>query len=295
MDQTHAPPSKIRPRGWGLPIGVWLILGFVFIIGAFVTANILAQRSTRLATADVARVQQQFEPLARHARELGDTVGAFDRAVLAYLRSPSSENGAAIVEAGTRLSDLVNHSSGLAPIGDEDAVQRDRRADGCAPGGRIPARRARGAPPVDAPGARRSAQRARRAREQLRREGRVGRQHADGASLAGRSRRGGRAGPQGRGRERSPRRPGRNRPSPRAGEGRLRRVLASFGEELKVSPGVAWLGLLEDDFNRAVIAAAADRRARGRSRDQARRIPRRRRRADDADPRGDRGARVARS
>ena len=115
MDQTHAPSSKIRPRGWGLPIGVWLILGFVFIIGAFVTANILAQRSTRLATADVARVQQQFEPLARHARELGAAVGAFDRAVLAYLRSPSSENGAAIVEAGTRLSNLVNQSSGLAP------------------------------------------------------------------------------------------------------------------------------------------------------------------------------------
>ena len=49
MDQTHAPSSKIRPRGWGLPIGVWLILGFVFIIGAFVTANILAQRSTENA------------------------------------------------------------------------------------------------------------------------------------------------------------------------------------------------------------------------------------------------------
>ena len=94
MDQTHAPSSKIRSRGWGLPIGVWLILGFVFIIGAFVTANILAQRSTRLATSDVARVQQQFEPLARHARELGGTVGTFDRTVLAYLRSPSSENGA---------------------------------------------------------------------------------------------------------------------------------------------------------------------------------------------------------
>ena len=29
-------------------------------------------------------------------------------------------------------------------------------------------------------------------------------------------------------------------------------MLASFGEELKVSPGVAWLGLLEYDFNRAV-------------------------------------------
>ena len=69
------------------PIGVWLILGFAFIIGAFVTANMLAQRSTRRATTDVARVQQMYEPLARHARELGTAVATFDRAVLAYLRS----------------------------------------------------------------------------------------------------------------------------------------------------------------------------------------------------------------
>ena len=266
MDQTHAPSSKIRPRGWGLPIGVWLILGFVFIIGAFVTANILAQRSTRLATSDVARVQQHFEPLARHARELGDTVGTFDRTVLAYLRSPSSENGAAIVEAGTRLSDLVNHSSGLAPDRRRGPVQRDRSSDGCAPGGRIPARRARGAPPFDPPGARRSAQPARRAREQLRCEGRVGRQHADGASLAGRSRRSGRAGAQGHGRE--PRRA--TRVACARFHGRRRSAAPRARELRRGTEGLARRRVVRSARTRLQSrshVAAPDRRARGRSRD----------------------------
>jgi hypothetical protein len=149
LDQTHAPPSKIRTRGWGLPIGAWLILGFAFIIGAFVTANILAQRSTRRATTDVARVQQQYEPLARHARELGSAVAAFDRAVRAYLRTSSEQNGAAIVDAGTHLSNVVNQSAGLAPIGEQMRSTRSPRY-GRASGRRIPPGRARGAPPFDA-------------------------------------------------------------------------------------------------------------------------------------------------
>ena len=173
LGQTHAPSTSIRARGWGLPIGVWLILGFAFVIGAFVTANILAQRSTRLATADVARVQQEFEPLARHARDLGAAVAAFDRAVLAYLRSSSSENGSKIVESGTRLSDVVNRAAELPQVGDDAAFPRDRRPDGRAPGRRLPARRPRGAPADHAPGARCRAERARRAGEQRRRQGRA--------------------------------------------------------------------------------------------------------------------------
>jgi diguanylate cyclase (GGDEF)-like protein len=251
LDQTHAPSSKIRPRGWGLPIGVWLILGFVFIIGAFVTANILAQRSTRLATSDVARVQQEFEPLARHARELGGTVGTFDRTVLAYLRSPSSENGAAIVEAGTRLSNLVNNSSGLAPIGDEDrfneiaALTAAHQADGFQLiafeerrtstrqaldaalnqlDARVSSSGAKGVSVGNTLMARPSLAEVAEAVAQVRKD--------TVASLA------------------AP--PGSHSPVSTAGESRLRRVLASFGEELKVSPGVAWFGLLEHDFNRAV-------------------------------------------
>ena len=251
MDQTHAPPSKIRTRGWGLPIGAWLILGFTFIIGAFVTANILAQRSTRLATADVARVQQKFEPLARHARELGTAVAAFDRAVLAYLRNSSSDNGAAIVDAGTRLSELINDASGLASIDDEEqfneiaALTAAHQADGfqlvaleerrhtarqaldTALNGldaRVSSSGAKGVSIGNALMARHSLAEVAEAVAQVRKD-----------AVAALS---------------QP--PGSRTPVATAGEGRMRRVLASFGEELKVSPGVAWLGLLEEDFKRAV-------------------------------------------
>jgi diguanylate cyclase (GGDEF)-like protein len=251
LDQSHAPPSKIRTRGWGLPIGVWLILGFVFIIGAFVTANILAQRSTRLATADVARVQQQFEPLARHARELGAAVGAFDRAVLAYLRSPSSDNGAAIVEAGTRLSNLVNQGSGLAPSGEEvqfndiAALTAEHQADGfqlvALEERRQSARRSLDAAlneldaRVSSSGAKGvSIGNALMARHSLAEVAEaVAHVRKDAVATLSRP-------------------PGSEGPVATPGEGRLRSVLASFGQELRVSPGVAWLGLLEEDFKRSV-------------------------------------------
>jgi hypothetical protein len=252
LDQTHAPSSNVRTRGWGLPIGAWLILGFAFIIGAFVTANILAQRSTRLATADVARVQQRFEPLARHARELGTAVTAFDRSVLAYLRSSSEENGAAIVQAGIRLSDVVNHSSGLMPSGGgkgqfgeiaaltaahqadgfqlvalEERRQAARRALEMALNGldaRVSSSGAKGVSVGNALMARPSLAEIAEAVAQVRKDA--------VASIGGP--------------------PGAYIPVSTAGEGRLRRALASFSQELQVSPGVAWLGLLEDDFQRSV-------------------------------------------
>ena len=251
MNQTYAESSKIRTRGWGLPIGVWLILGFAFIIGAFVTANMLAQRSTRRATTDVARVQQMYEPLARHARELGTAVATFDRAVLAYLLSSSDENGSAIVEAGTRLSGLVNQSSGLAPIGDE--MQFDEISSLAA------AHQADGFQLVALEERRQSARKALdSALNEL--DARVRSSGAKGVSIGNslmarpslaevaeavaqvrNDAVASLSGP-----------PGDYSPVSTAGEGRLRSVIASFGEELRVSPGVAWLGLLEEDFKRAV-------------------------------------------
>ncbi len=251
LDQTHAPPSRIRPRGWGLPIGVWLILGFAFIIGAFVTANILAQRSTRLATADVTRVQQQFEPLARHARDLGAAVAAFDRAVLAYLRSSSSGNGTAIVDAGIRLSGVVNNASGLTPIGDEAhfneiaALTAEHQADGFQLVAieerrqatrqaldsalneldrRVSSSGAKGVSVGDSLLARPSLAEVAEAVAQVRK---------DAVAALARS-------------------PGIGQPVATAGERNLRGVLANFGEELTLSPGVAWLSLLQEDFGRAV-------------------------------------------
>src|SRR5512145_3006662 len=44
----QTPPA--RKRLTGLSIGVWLVLGFALVIGAFVAASVLAMRSTRNAT-----------------------------------------------------------------------------------------------------------------------------------------------------------------------------------------------------------------------------------------------------
>ena len=251
MDQSHAPPTRIRPRGWGLPIGVWLILGFAFIIGAFVTANILAQRSTRLATADVARVQQDFEPLARNARDLGGAVAGFDRAVLAYLRSSSHENGGKIVEAGARLSEVVNQASELPQLRDAThfheiadltaahqadgfqlaALEERRQATRLALDAalneldaRVSSSGAKGVSVGDSLLARPSLAEVAEAVALVRKD-----------AVAALNRQ-------------SDTEP----PVATPGEGRLRRVLANFGEELRLSPGVAWLGLLEDDFKRSV-------------------------------------------
>jgi len=100
-----------------------LVLGFAFVIGAFVTSNIVTQRSARLATADVARAQDEFEPLARHARDLGAAAAAFDRAVLAFLRSGSGENKTAAVEMGTRLSEAITESSEFARLRNDPRIE----------------------------------------------------------------------------------------------------------------------------------------------------------------------------
>src|SRR5262245_53662427 len=93
--QPLAPAAA--PAGpFRISLAVWLILGFLSIAGVFLVGNFYIQQSTRLATQDVSLVQQRFEPLARRARELGDAVVAFDRAVYQYLESDSESTHAAI-------------------------------------------------------------------------------------------------------------------------------------------------------------------------------------------------------
>ena len=82
-----------------MPISAWLVVGFVLVIGAFATTSVVAVRSTRHATADLATMQRQFEPLARSVRDLGDSMAAFDRAVLAFLRADSDDNRSAAADA----------------------------------------------------------------------------------------------------------------------------------------------------------------------------------------------------
>jgi len=111
---STTPTTSQRPRrhrGFGLPISAWLVLGFAVVIGAFAVTSVLALRGTRHAMADVALMQQRFEPLAQTARDLGGSAAAFDRAVLAYIRTDSDTNRSAVAEAAARFSQTMNEAA----------------------------------------------------------------------------------------------------------------------------------------------------------------------------------------
>ena len=115
-------PTVPLSRAIGLPIGVWLVLGFAFVIGAFAAASVVSLRSTRAATTDLARMQQQFEPLSRSVRDLGDGMAAFDRAVLAYLRADSPGKRAAVVGTAERLSRAWNLTADIGAADESPTV-----------------------------------------------------------------------------------------------------------------------------------------------------------------------------
>jgi diguanylate cyclase (GGDEF)-like protein len=251
--QRNLKPSRwtLRTLWAGLPITAWLVLGFAFVIGAFVTSNIVTQRTARLATADVARAQDEFEPLARHARELGAEAAAFDRAVLAFLRSGSAENRTAVVEAGTRLSEAITESSGFARLRSDPRIEEMAA--------RLAHQQAEGFQLVELQESRNATLRnLEKALADLDRRmssaGGRGLRFGDNllarpaivelteavervrndavSSLAQRS--------------------GDSPPATTRGEIELRAVLDRYAGELRRSPGEAWLGLLNEDFNRAV-------------------------------------------
>ena len=74
--RLRSPP---RARSFRLSLGAWLALGLMAIMVVCLTGNVLVQRSTRLATQNAARVQEELEPLAHRARTLADAIGGFDR------------------------------------------------------------------------------------------------------------------------------------------------------------------------------------------------------------------------
>jgi diguanylate cyclase (GGDEF)-like protein len=253
LQRNLKPPRwSLRTIGAGLPITAWLVLGFAFVIGAFVTSNIVTQRSARLATADVARAQDEFEPLARHARELGAAAAAFDRAVLAFLRSGSAENKSAVVEMGTRLSEAITESSEFARLRNDPRIEEmaARLAHQQAEGfqlvqlqenrnatlrnleksladldRRMASAGGRGLRFGDNLLARPAIVELTEAVERVRNDA--------VSSLAQRS--------------------GDDPPATTRGEIELRNVLDRYATELSQSPGEAWLGLLKEDFNRAMV------------------------------------------
>ena len=134
MTNREPPASPDRPKG--LPIGVWLALGYALVIGAFAMAIAVSLRSTQSATADLVKMRQQFEPLSRSVRELGDGLATFDRGVLAYLRADTRNNRAAAMASAERLSAAANRTAGVggaaASLSADQLLQRiaDHEAEG---------------------------------------------------------------------------------------------------------------------------------------------------------------------
>ena len=114
---STSKPPRATARLYSLPIGLWLVIGFGLVIGAFAAASVLTLSSTRNATVNLENVQQKFEPLSRSVRDLGDGVATYDRAVLAYLRADTPDNLGATVAAAERLARAASQ------IQDVDSVE----------------------------------------------------------------------------------------------------------------------------------------------------------------------------
>jgi diguanylate cyclase (GGDEF)-like protein len=68
-------------------------------------------------------MQQQFEPLSRRVRDLGDGLATFDRAVLAYLRADTRVNRTATVASAERLSRAVNQIGDVGSTGESPPLR----------------------------------------------------------------------------------------------------------------------------------------------------------------------------
>src|SRR4249920_2330081 len=116
LPALEAAPAQPRARSFRLSLGAWLALGLMAIMVVCLAGNVLVQRSTRLATQNSARVQEELEPLAHRARTLADAIGAFDRTVLTYPKPGSRQDRAAIESARLTLQDAVaEHLKHLRP------------------------------------------------------------------------------------------------------------------------------------------------------------------------------------
>ena len=68
LPALEAAPAQPRARSFRLSLGAWLALGLMAIMVVCLAGNVLVQRSTRLATQNAARVQEELEPLAHRTR-----------------------------------------------------------------------------------------------------------------------------------------------------------------------------------------------------------------------------------
>jgi diguanylate cyclase (GGDEF)-like protein len=75
--------TRLRRRLLGIGVAGRLAIGFALVATLFYAANRITQHTTWLAATNVARVEFEYEPLARAAQQLTNATAAYDRAVLA--------------------------------------------------------------------------------------------------------------------------------------------------------------------------------------------------------------------
>src|SRR5688572_24608306 len=100
---ASAVRRDVRARFRAVPLGVWLALASSAVLVVVLIGNRLAQQSTHTASEYVSRVEQQFGPLAQLARELGDAIAAFDRAIFSQSKSDHAGSASAIEAASHAL------------------------------------------------------------------------------------------------------------------------------------------------------------------------------------------------
>jgi diguanylate cyclase (GGDEF)-like protein len=114
-----APPrlgsTPSAARGFSLPGYAWLLVTCAIVALAIAATGVYLERRTRATSTDVARLLEEFGPIARQGRELSEAASAFDRSVLGYLRTDSSANRESVVSAAKRLDKALADASAGAP------------------------------------------------------------------------------------------------------------------------------------------------------------------------------------
>jgi diguanylate cyclase (GGDEF)-like protein len=116
---AHPRMGRMRAttRGFSLPGYVWLLATFAMLTLAIAATGTYLERRTRATSTEVARLLEEFGPVARQGRELSEAASAFDRAVLGYLRTDSSANRETVVGSAKRLDKALGDASTIAPQG----------------------------------------------------------------------------------------------------------------------------------------------------------------------------------
>jgi diguanylate cyclase (GGDEF)-like protein len=102
-----AARESVHASRFRLSLTGWLAFGLGGIVVVFLAGNLLVQRSTRLATENVTRVQQELEPLARRARALSDAISNYERAVLSYLKPGAPAEHSVVDAAQARMQAAI--------------------------------------------------------------------------------------------------------------------------------------------------------------------------------------------